>query len=202
MKNDERDAIDLIDLLRVGRLPEAWIAPPAVRELRELVRYPATLVGLRTGLKPQVHPVMAKNGVLPSRVGMFGPGGQAQLNALELPRAFTEPIESLRDLIGGFDHQVAILEREICQMLKHDQGYRAIQEINGVGRTIGAIFVAEIGDVHRLRSPQALCPWAGRHRSTTSPTPPCTAAGPPSRAAAWFGGRPSRRSRTPAVAPS
>ena len=172
VKNDERDAIDLIDLLRVGRLPEAWIAPPAVRELRELVRYRAKLVGLRTGLKAQVHAVMAKNGVLPSRVDMFGPGGQAQLNALELPRAFTERIESLRDLIGGFDHQVAILEREIHQLLKHDAGYRAIQEINGVGPTIGAIFVAEIGDVHRFRSPQALASWAGltpkHHESDTT----------------------------------
>ena len=39
VKNDERDATDLADLLRMGRLPEAWIAPPAVRELRELVRH-------------------------------------------------------------------------------------------------------------------------------------------------------------------
>jgi len=29
LKNDERDAADLADLLRMGRLPEAWIAPPA-----------------------------------------------------------------------------------------------------------------------------------------------------------------------------
>jgi hypothetical protein len=28
VKNDERDAIDLADMLRLGRLPEAWIAPP------------------------------------------------------------------------------------------------------------------------------------------------------------------------------
>lgn len=41
VKNDERDAKDLADLLRMGRLPQAWIAPPAVRELRELVRGPA-----------------------------------------------------------------------------------------------------------------------------------------------------------------
>jgi len=27
VKNDERDAADLADLLRMGRLPEAWIAP-------------------------------------------------------------------------------------------------------------------------------------------------------------------------------
>src|SRR5215211_8289938 len=38
VKNDVRDAADLADLLRMGRLPEAWIAPPATRELRELVR--------------------------------------------------------------------------------------------------------------------------------------------------------------------
>ena len=43
VKNDERDARDLADLLRLGRLAEAWIAPPAVREARELVRYRATV---------------------------------------------------------------------------------------------------------------------------------------------------------------
>jgi transposase len=37
VKNDERDAADLADLLRMGRLPEAWIAPPATRELRGCV---------------------------------------------------------------------------------------------------------------------------------------------------------------------
>jgi hypothetical protein len=41
-KNDVRAAADLADLLRMGRLPEAWIAPPQTRELRELVRYRAT----------------------------------------------------------------------------------------------------------------------------------------------------------------
>src|SRR5215471_5330523 len=45
VKDDERDAADLADLLRMGRLPEAWIAPPEVRELRELTRYRHKLVG-------------------------------------------------------------------------------------------------------------------------------------------------------------
>lgn len=51
VKNDARDAADLADLLRMGRLPEAYVAPPAVRELRELVRHRAKLVALRSGLK-------------------------------------------------------------------------------------------------------------------------------------------------------
>ena len=39
VRNDQKDAGDLADLLRMGRLAEAWIAPPEVRELRELTRY-------------------------------------------------------------------------------------------------------------------------------------------------------------------
>jgi transposase len=63
VKNDARDAADLADLLRMGRLPEAWVAPPQVRQLREMVRHRAKLVALRAGLKAQVHAVLAKQGV-------------------------------------------------------------------------------------------------------------------------------------------
>jgi transposase len=44
VKNDVRDAADLADLLRMNRLPEGWIAPPQVRQLREMVRHRAKLI--------------------------------------------------------------------------------------------------------------------------------------------------------------
>ena len=88
VKNDVNDATDLADMLRMHRLGEAWIAPPAIRELRELVRYRAKLVQLRTGLKAQVHAVMAKEGVLPKVTDIFGPAGTRQLDALELGAPF------------------------------------------------------------------------------------------------------------------
>src|SRR5579864_5491620 len=106
VKNDERDANDLVDLLRLGQLAEAWIAPVEVRELREMVRYRAKLVRLRTGLKAQVHAVMGKHGVLPARVDMFGPGGNAQLDGLELPMGYSLRLESLRDLIISYDREI------------------------------------------------------------------------------------------------
>jgi hypothetical protein len=43
--------------------------------LRELVRYRVKAVRLRSGLKAQVHSVMGKEGILPGRSDMFGPGG-------------------------------------------------------------------------------------------------------------------------------
>ena len=169
VKNDERDARDLADLLRLGRLAEAWIAPPAVREARELVRYRAKLVQLRSGLKAQVHAVMAKEGVLPGVTDMFGPKGQHLLDAMELADAYLVRVESLRDLIEVYDREVAMLEGRIHELLRDDRGYQAIQKLDGVGRTIAAILVTEIGDIGRFRSPEALCSWAGltpRHRES------------------------------------
>jgi transposase len=169
VKNDERDAIDLADMLRLGRLPEAWIAPPVVRELRELVRYRAKLVALRSGLKAQVHAVMAKEGVLPAAADLFCVAGNAQLDGLAMADNYTTRVESLRDLIELYDREVAMLEREIHIQLRGNHGYHALQAINGVGRTIAAILVAEIGDVDRFRSAEALCSWAGltpRHRES------------------------------------
>src|SRR5919108_1420935 len=118
VKNDERDATDLVDLLRLGRLAEAWIAPPAIRELRELVRYRAKLVQLRSGLKAQVHAVMAKEGVLPKVSDMFGPAGTRQLDALELAAPFAHRVRSLRELVAIYDREITVLERDIHQHLK------------------------------------------------------------------------------------
>jgi hypothetical protein len=85
VKNDERDAADLADLLRMGRLPEAWIAPREIRELRELTRYRHKLVGLRTSCKEQVHAVLAKLGIPVTCSDIFG-GGELWLGALALPQ--------------------------------------------------------------------------------------------------------------------
>ena len=62
VKNDYRDATDLADLLRMGRLLKAWIATTQVRDRRELVRHRHQLVPIRTSLKAQVHAVLAKRG--------------------------------------------------------------------------------------------------------------------------------------------
>jgi len=169
VKNDERDAHDLADMLRLNRLGEAWIAPPAIRELRELVRYRAKLVKLRSGLKAQVHAVMAKEGVLPKVTDMFGSAGTRQLDAMELAAPFAHRVRSLRELIALYDREVGYLEREIHQHLKHDRGYQAVQAVNGIGKVSAAVLVAEIGDVSRFPTPAHLCCWCGltpRHRES------------------------------------
>jgi transposase len=47
--------------------------------------------------------------------------------------------------------------------------FRAVQAVPGVGPVLAAIFVAEIGDVHRFAGPAQLASWAGltpKHRES------------------------------------
>jgi transposase len=62
LKNDKVDAATLAQLLRADLLPEAWIAPPPVRQLRALLRHRVALVRLRTLLRNRIHAIVADYG--------------------------------------------------------------------------------------------------------------------------------------------
>jgi transposase len=169
VNNDVRDATDLADLLRMGRLPEAWIAPPAVRELRELVRHRAQLVALRSGLKASVHAVLAKQGVHIPVTDLFGQRGRRELATAPLDAPYRARTNSLCRLIDAYGWEIDLMAKLIAQRLAKDSGYHTIQQIPGIGPTLAAVFVAEIGDVHRFAGPRQLCSWAGltpRHRES------------------------------------
>jgi len=169
VKNDERDASDLADLLRMGRLPEAWVAPPEVRGLREAVRHRCKLVAQRSGLKASVHAVLAKQGVHVPMSDLFGAGGTKMLDELALDASYHARVVSLRRLIDAFTFEIDVLARRTGAQLTAHPGFRAVQAIPGVGPVLAAVFVAEIGDVTRFPRPEQLCSWAGmtpRHRES------------------------------------
>ena len=74
----------MAQLLRADLLPEAWIAPSAVRQLRALLRHRAGLVRLRTQRQNRIHAVVADFGYDRSGSYLSGPG-RGWLAGLELP---------------------------------------------------------------------------------------------------------------------
>src|SRR5438067_12145345 len=84
LKNDKVDAAILAQLLRADLLLEAWIAPPAVRQLRALLRHRVALVRLRTLLRNRIHAVLADHGQDRPAGCWTGPG-RDWLAGLELP---------------------------------------------------------------------------------------------------------------------
>jgi transposase len=172
VKNDERDAADLADLLRMGRLPEAWIAPPATRELRGWVRHRAKLVGLRSNLKCQVHAVLAAAGITVVMSDLFGVSGKELLASVRLAPESRARVDSAMRLIESLDFEIELFGKLVAGRLRTDPGYLAVQQLPGVGPVLAAVFVAEVGDITRFAKPAQLASWAGltpkHHESDTT----------------------------------
>jgi transposase len=150
-------------------LPEAWITPREVRELREITRYRHKLVHLRTSCKDQVHAVLAKLGVPVTCTDIFGVAGSAWLDSLGLPQPYAGKVTSLRQLTADLTTEITMVSEVIADLLAGDRGYQVIQQLPGTGPVLAAVITAEIGDVTRFSNPGQLCSWAGltpRHRES------------------------------------
>ena len=77
VKTDAVDARTLAQLLRADLLPEAYIAPRELRDLRDLLRQRFVLTQMRTALKNRVHALIARQGVQHGHSKLLGPGGRA-----------------------------------------------------------------------------------------------------------------------------
>ena len=88
---------------------------------------------------------------------------------MPLGAAYAQRVTSLLELIDVLDAHERRFAQQIAAKLHGDRGYWAIQQLPGVGPILGAVFVAEIGDVHRFADPSHLCSWAGltpQHRES------------------------------------
>jgi len=161
VKTDAVDAPTLAHLLRTGLLPEAYIAPPELRDLRDLLRHRATLVHLRTSIKNRVHALLARQGVLPDHSDLFGTAGRAFLAAVELPEGSRRRLDSLLSLVCDFDREITATTREIDQRAKTDERVKLLCRIRGIGRYTAMLIIAEVGEVKRFPTARHLCAWAG-----------------------------------------
>src|SRR5499427_9489439 len=125
LKNDKVDAAIMAQLLRADLLPEAWIAPPPVRQLRALLRHRAQLVRLRTLLRNRIHAVLADHGH--DRPGGCWSGlGRAWLASLELPAVSREVIEDDLALIDALQVPIDRLDWEVRQRARAEPAVKVL----------------------------------------------------------------------------
>ena len=161
VKTDRADAYELANLLRLESLPEAWIAPPDLRELRELVRHRQKLIKVSTSVKSGIRAGLAKHGIRLAVSALESPMGQQMLDGVALPGIYADRLESQRRMLLLICQEIDLVEADLAKRLKDNTDYRNLLKIKGIGPTLAAIFVLEIGDVHRFRSAEQLCCWAG-----------------------------------------
>ena len=160
LKNDKVDAAILAQLLRADLLPEAWIAPPPVRQLRALLRHRAQLVRLRTLLRNRIHAVLADHGH-GRPAGCWSGPGRAWLASLELPAVSREVIDDDLALIDALETVTGRLDWEIHQRARSDPRVKVLTQLPGVGPFTALVILAEIGDITRFPTARKLVGYSG-----------------------------------------
>jgi transposase len=160
LKNDKVDAAILAQLLRAGLLLEAWVAPPAVRQLRALLRHRAQLVRLRTLLRNRIHAVLAGHGH-DRPAGCWSGPGRDWLASLPLPAVSREVAEDNLALIGALQVPIDRLDCEARQRARSGPRVKVLTQLPGIGPFSALVILAETGDITRFGSARKLAAWAG-----------------------------------------
>jgi transposase len=161
VKTDAVDAKTLAHLLCADLLPEAYVAPRELRDLRELLRHRVALTGMRSALKNRVHAILAKHGITREHSDLFGKGGRLFLAELTLREAPRRRLDSLIALIDDFDREIAATTAEIDRCAKADDRVDVLTQIRGVGPYTAMLIIAEVGAIERFPDARHLCAWAG-----------------------------------------
>jgi transposase len=107
VKTDPADGYELANLLRLGSLPEAYISPPDLRELRELVRHRRQLVKLATAVKAGIRALLAKHNIRLSATQLESDTATGLLDALTLPGTYATRLASQRRLMLVLADEIA-----------------------------------------------------------------------------------------------
>src|ERR1700761_3769829 len=164
-KTDSLDAKGLALLLRNGALPEVWIPPAKLLDLRDLMRTRLSVRQQGTLLKCRIHAALRRYGVrdYSNRSDLFGKNSRAKLAACigRLPQETRIATLHEWELLDFLEAQIAALEERIRQRIASLGWVRLLKTLPGVGTILGCTMYLEIGDVSRFPDAAHLASYAG-----------------------------------------
>jgi transposase len=159
-KTDRLDARHLRELLLIGRLPESWIAPSHIQELRTLVRLRKSLVEERTAWQQRIHAQLFHNGY-PQERNLLAKDRRAHLERLELPPSARKMVDHALSMIDHINEELAPIEEELRSYARRQAGWRALMGHYGIGELTSVAILSELGDSRRFSSSRKAVRYAG-----------------------------------------
>ncbi len=159
-KNDRADARHLRELLMAGRLPESWIAPAHILDLRARVRLRHTLSEQRGEWQQRIQSVLYHHGC-PQRGDLINRAGLTWLAAQPLPACAREQVTAGLAMIDALERQLAPLDKELRSYARRQPGCKALMRHYGIGALTAVTILAELGDPGRFSSSREAVRFAG-----------------------------------------
>jgi len=161
LKTDKVDAETLCHLLRTGFLPEAYLAPPHVRDQRMRLRYRMALVHMRIRVKNAIHAILVRYNIRLPYADIFGRKGMQVLKELVLPPPAPACLKGWLELLEFLQSQIALAEHSLYMGCQDDSRVELLTSIPGIGKLTAHLILAEMGDVSNFCRPRKLASYAG-----------------------------------------
>jgi transposase len=159
-KSDRADARHLRELLMLARLPESWIPPDHLLDLRARVRLRHTLSEQRGEWQQRIQAVLYHHG-LPQRRDLLTRENRGWVERAALPQTAREQVTVALSMIDSLDVQIAPLDRALRAYARRQPGCRALMAHYGIGELTAITILAELGDCRRFSSSRQAVRYSG-----------------------------------------
>lgn len=160
-KTDRIDAKHLRDLLLIERLPESWVPPEHIQEIRTLMRLRHSMVEERSAYLQRIHAQLFHNGCARQEKELISAEGRERLGSLDLPVAARKVVEVCLKMIEHINEELSPMEAELRSYARAQTGCRALMNHYGVGELTSVALLSELGDTRRFSSSRKAVRFAG-----------------------------------------
>src|SRR6266702_1994947 len=157
---------ELVDRGFEGRLakemlPESWIPPTQIQELRDRTRLRKALAEDRRRWGQRLHAYLLHEGWPCSRSNLLRPPGLRWPAALQLSEHARLQVDSLLSVMAALQEQLDTVDAELRRFARADERCQALQSIYGIGPILACHLLAEIGEARRFRRAEQITRLAG-----------------------------------------
>ena len=161
-KTDYSDARMLADLERVGYLPQVWLAPEPIRELRQLVRYRQQLVKERRATKLRIRALLREQRVSFPQARAWSLPWQEWLSKTdEVSEQGRWILERQRQRLEQLADSIHEVEQRLEAVTAGDEVVQRLRAQKGIGLITAVMLRAEVGRFDRFRNGRQLSRFCG-----------------------------------------
>jgi transposase len=160
-KTDFGDARLLADLTRVGYLPRVWLAPAAVRDLRQLVNHRQRLVDRRRAVKLQAGAILREQRVRLEGSRWTKPWVARARDNAALSEQGRWVVNDLLDELAHLTDKVRAVEGRLREATDGDAVVGRLRTIEGVGEVTAWVMAAWVGRFDRFGNGKQLARYCG-----------------------------------------
>jgi len=164
VKTDKEDIRRLITLLIADIVPEVWVPPQHVRELRSLISFRWRLTKQITMSKNRLHSVVQRFNLHPPEGGLLTDKNKSWWDRQEFSDLTGFQVERDLEIVEHLEGQKEAIDQKLAELSNTEPWASEVvylMQIPGFGLIFTMVILSAIGDISRFARPRELVGYAG-----------------------------------------